>query len=636
MRFALIGPFPPYRGGIAHFSEALRRGLGGRGHAVEAVTFSRQYPGLLFPGTTQYEPDGRPVGAERLLDTIGPRSWWKTARHVIEREPDAAVFQFWMPFLGPSYGVVARRLRKAGVPVLAVVHNALPHERRPGDRALARYFLRACDGFVVMSESVRRDLQNLGVEAPVRRVRHPVYEHFGEARPRAEARAALGLPTDAPVLLFFGFVRRYKGLHVLLDAMPRVLARLPEARLVVAGEFYDDEGRCRRQAAPLGKAVRFDAAYIPSEAVGTYFGAADVVVQPYVSATQSGVAQIAFHFERPLVTTNVGGLAETVPPDAGLVVPPEDPAALADAVARFFEERMAGADEGGDGLPGLADQLFLEGDALIAREDRRPGADLTVTIPEQARTARDLEPALLPLADLAAQPTEGLHEESLDVVRLEAARFGPLHVLADALNPACIHGVGGERAIVEQVLREAQQRAIDTLIEEKVQVQEFYKLVKDEKVSAEEIDEQIDRLRYRAGEYARGDERGTPADPAFALLLALLALGPLLALLALRPLRPFHAVERVHGVRRSHDRLARQKGCAGDPDLQPALIAGERFAEIQIHRNVAVIRREIQDDQFIADLLAVDFSVVEPKRQVHRFIDRLTIMPQYTLVGESS
>ena len=343
MRFVLIGPFPPYRGGIAHFSEALRRGLGARGHAVEAVTFSRQYPGLLFPGTTQYEPDGTTVGAARLLDTVGPRSWRRTARYVAAKKPDAAVFQFWMPFLGPSYGTVARRLRKAGVPVLAVVHNALPHERRPGDRALARHFLRACDGLVVMSESVRRDLQNLGVEAPVRRVRHPVYEHFGEARPRAEARAALGLPTDAPVLLFFGFVRRYKGLHVLLEAMPRVLERLPEARLVVAGEFYEDEAAVRRQAAPLGHAVRFDAEYIPSESVAAYFSAADVVVQPYVSATQSGVAQIAFHFERPVITTDVGGLAETVlDGEAGLVVPPEHPAALADAVVRFFGDEMAG------------------------------------------------------------------------------------------------------------------------------------------------------------------------------------------------------------------------------------------------------------------------------------------------------
>ncbi len=342
MRFALIGPFPPYRGGIAHFSEALRQGLGGRGHAVEAVTFSRQYPGVLFPGATQYEPDGAATGAERLLDTIGLRSWGRTARHVIGQEPDAAVFQFWMPFLGPSYGAVARRLRKAGVPVLAVVHNALPHERRPGDRALARHFLRACDGLVVMSEAVRRDVERLAPDVPVRQVRHPVYEHFGEARPRAEARAALGLPEETPVLLFFGFIRRYKGLHVLLDAMPRVLARLPEARLVVAGEFYDDEAPYRRQAEALGAAVRFDAAYIPSEAVATYFSAADVVVQPYVSATQSGVAQIAFHFERPVITTDVGGLAETVPNgEAGLVVPPEDPAALAEAVVRFFEEGLA-------------------------------------------------------------------------------------------------------------------------------------------------------------------------------------------------------------------------------------------------------------------------------------------------------
>jgi glycosyltransferase involved in cell wall biosynthesis len=179
----------------------------------------------------------------------------------------------------------------------------------------------------------------------VRQQAPPVYDFFGEPVPRADARAALGLPADAPLLLFFGFVREYKGLRVLLDAMPLVRARVPGVRLVVAGEFYDDEAPYRTQVRRLGlgDAVRFDAEYIPNERVGRYFGAADLVVQPYLSATQSGVAQIAYHFETPVATTDVGGLAETVPPDAGLVVPPDDPAALADAVARFFDEQMADA-----------------------------------------------------------------------------------------------------------------------------------------------------------------------------------------------------------------------------------------------------------------------------------------------------
>jgi glycosyltransferase involved in cell wall biosynthesis len=186
-------------------------------------------------------------------------------------------------------------------------------------------------------------VERLAPGVPLLQRAHPVYDFFGEPVPRAEARAALDLPADAPVLLFFGFVREYKGLRVLLDAMPQIRERVPGVRLVVAGEFYDDEAPYREQVRRLGldDAVRFDAKYIPNERVAQYFGAADLVVQPYLSATQSGVAQIAYHFETPMVTTDVGGLAETVPSDAGLVVPPENPAALADGVVRFFGERMA-------------------------------------------------------------------------------------------------------------------------------------------------------------------------------------------------------------------------------------------------------------------------------------------------------
>ncbi len=348
---ALVGPLYPYRGGIAHFTHSLGRSLAARGHRVSAVTFSRQYPEFLFPGRTQFEmtPPQGALDAPRLIDVLGPWSWLRTARHLRDLAPDAVVFQHWMPFFAPALGTVARRL-DGGTRRLAVVHNALPHERRPGDRALSRYFLRACDGLLVLSDSVRRDVEALAPDVPVRQASHPTYDLFGKAVPRAEARAALGLPPDAPVLLFFGFIREYKGLRVLLDAMPQIRARLPGVRLVVAGEFYDDEAPYREQVRRLGleEAVRFDAEYVPTDRVARYFGAADLVVQPYLSATQSGVAQIAFHFERPVVTTDVGGLAESVPHErAGLVVPPEDPAALAAAAVRFFEEEMAEALEEG-------------------------------------------------------------------------------------------------------------------------------------------------------------------------------------------------------------------------------------------------------------------------------------------------
>ena len=341
MRLALIGPYAPYRGGIAHFGETLRRGLEARGHTVMPVTFSRQYPKLLFPGSTQHAPEPASSDAARLLDTLWPPSWFRTARRVASMAPDAALFQYWMPFFAPAFGTTARLLRRRGVPSFAVVHNATPHERFPMGHTLTRFFLKACAGHLALSKAVEDDLRALGLRAPLRRAEHPVYDRFGTAPSQSKARRALGLPADAPVLLFFGFVRRYKGLDVLLDAMPRVAERLPDVHLVVAGEFYDDPAPYHEQVRRHGlqERVHFHSGYVPDEAVPRHFAAADAVVQPYRAATQSGVAQIAFHFDRPVITTDVGGLPESIPHErAGLVVPSEAPAALAEAVGRFFSE----------------------------------------------------------------------------------------------------------------------------------------------------------------------------------------------------------------------------------------------------------------------------------------------------------
>lgn len=345
-KIVLIGPAHPYRGGIAHFMGTMVRGLNGRGYTAEAVTFTRQYPELLFPGKTQFEthPAADPIPAQRLIDSINPLSWRKAGQVIATMQPDVVVFQYWMPFFGPAFGTIARRARKSGAQVLAVVHNALPHERRAGDMMLSRYFFKAVDGCIVLSDAVREDLQKLGVDAPVQQVAHPVYDLFGEAPSQENARQGLGLPQDTPVLLFFGFIRRYKGLHVLLEAMPRVLEQVPDARLMVAGEFYGDEQFYHEQIKQYGlaDAVLLHSDYIPQADVGRYFAAADVVVQPYVTATQSGVAQIAFHFDKPIILTDVGGLAEIVPHErAGLVVPPENPEALSDAIVRFFKDNMA-------------------------------------------------------------------------------------------------------------------------------------------------------------------------------------------------------------------------------------------------------------------------------------------------------
>jgi glycosyltransferase involved in cell wall biosynthesis len=332
------------RGGIAQFNAILARELS-RAHDVRFLSFTRQYPGLLFPGRTQYVADEAGAAAARfearpVLDSIGPLSWERTARLAAEERPDLLLFKYWMPFFAPAFGTIIRRVKRR-VPARAVFvcDNVIPHERRPFDRALTRYALGAADGFVVMSAAVRDDLLGLLPGARWRLVPHPIYHIFGAPAGKAEARRALGLDAG-PWLLFFGFVRRYKGLDLLIEALPRIRERVP-VKLLVAGEFYEGEARTRERVRALGLtgAVRFDAEYIPEARVPLYFSATDAVVLPYHSATQSGIVQVAYQLDAPVICTDVGGLAEVVREGkSGFVVPPEDPGALAGAVIRFYAE----------------------------------------------------------------------------------------------------------------------------------------------------------------------------------------------------------------------------------------------------------------------------------------------------------
>ena len=343
MRIALVGPLAPWRGGLAQYLALLGEALMERSE-VRAVTFTRQYPGLLFPGRSQFDPRAeRPrFPVEALLDSIGPLSWRRTAAHLERFAPGAVVLKWWMPFFAPAFASAVGPLRRAGTRVVLVCDNLVPHEHRPFDRELTRWMLRNSDGYLVMSESVERDLAALKPGAPFRRVPHPLYAQFDRGRfTRESARARLGLPADGEVAVFFGYVRRYKGLDTLLDAWRLVRARRP-ATLVVAGDFYEDPAPYRAQAAAAGEgAVRLMEGYLPDEDVEALFKGADVVVLPYRSATQSGVTHVAYALGVPVIITDVGGLAETVRQDeTGLVVPSADPVALAAAVARFFEEGM--------------------------------------------------------------------------------------------------------------------------------------------------------------------------------------------------------------------------------------------------------------------------------------------------------
>ena len=342
MKVLLIGTAYPHRGGIAHFNALLFRTLERRGHQVSMISFTRQYPSLFFPGKTQMDRGeaGIRVPAQPMLDSVNPLSWFRVAAEARRRRPDVIIFKYWMPFFAPAYATIswlAKRGRRTKV--LFVCDNIVPHERRPGDTLLTRLALNQADRFIVMSQSVEEDLLRLKPDARYLRVEHPVYEIFGEPVSQEEARRKLGLPLGEPVVLFFGYIRRYKGLHLLLEAFPRVLRKRP-AHLLVAGEFYDDPApyldlvRKHKLEPYLHLATEF----IPNEDVRYYFAAADVVALPYVSATQSGVVQIAYHFDRPVVATPVGGLPEVIEQErTGLVVKDVSPEALAGGLLRFLE-----------------------------------------------------------------------------------------------------------------------------------------------------------------------------------------------------------------------------------------------------------------------------------------------------------
>lgn len=347
MRIALLGPLAPWRGGLAQY--LALHGAALMPHAtVRGFTFTRQYPGLLFPGTSQLDPEApRPAfPVEATLDSVAPWSWRRTAARLEAFAPAAVILKWWLPFFAPAFASAVGPLRRRGTRVVLVCDNLVPHEPRPLDAALSGWMLRNADGFLVMSDSVERDLDRMKPGAPRRRVLHPLYAQFDRGRyTRASARARLGLEPEGEVALFFGYVRRYKGLDVLLRAWPQVRARRP-VTLVVAGEFYEDPAPYRALAAEAGGEphVRLLERYLPDADVEAAFKAADVVVLPYRSATQSGVTHVAYALGVPVITTDVGGLAETVRPEGtGLVCPPEDPAALAAAVLRFFEEGLGPA-----------------------------------------------------------------------------------------------------------------------------------------------------------------------------------------------------------------------------------------------------------------------------------------------------
>ena len=352
MRILIVGTAYPLRGGIAHYVSLLYRTLKERDHWVHVLSFKRQYPKLLFPGKFQEERGEAivPIAGDPIIDSINPISWMKAGFVAANYEPDLLIFKFWLPFFAPAYGVIARvakritRKRGRECKVLFIADNVIPHEKRLGDLSFTKFAFRAVDYFVVQSDAVERDLKRVDPSAKFVKLPHPIYEIFGPRENRNTARAAIDIPTDAPAILFFGYIRKYKGLDILLRAIPIILRKLPELRLIVAGEFYGDEAEYRSLISELKipkKNLVLATDYIPNEEVSKYFSAANVVVLPYRSATQSGIVQIAYNFDTPVIATDIGGLAEVViDGKSGLITRDTTPEAVAEKVIDFFESNL--------------------------------------------------------------------------------------------------------------------------------------------------------------------------------------------------------------------------------------------------------------------------------------------------------
>jgi glycosyltransferase involved in cell wall biosynthesis len=343
MNILILGTAYPLRGGIAHYNALLYSYLK-KHHTVEIISFKRQYPKFLFPGKTQDEQGepGLPVESQQLIDSMNPFNWIRVGVQLRKRNADAVIFKYWLPFFGPCFGTICALIKWGRkTKVVAICDNVIPHEHRPGDRIFTKYAFMFVDAFIVQSDTVEKDLLAT-VETPnYRKVPHPVYEIFGSTMPKKEAREKLKI-SDEKVILFFGYVRAYKGLHTMIDAMKEVKKSL-RVKLLVVGEFYDDEEKYRWHIsdAQVRDVIDVVSDYVPNEKVGEYFSAADVVILPYLSATQSGIAQIAYNFDKPVIATNVGGLAEVVVDGvSGLIVPPNDPLKLAAAIRKFYSENL--------------------------------------------------------------------------------------------------------------------------------------------------------------------------------------------------------------------------------------------------------------------------------------------------------
>jgi glycosyltransferase involved in cell wall biosynthesis len=337
----IIGPAHPLRGGLASFDERLARQFQQQGFDSTIYTFSLQYPDFLFPGTTQYssEPAPADIKIKVCINSVNPLNWIRIGNEIRKIKPAIVVVRYWLPLMGPCLGTILRIVkRNKFTKVVCIADNVIPHEKRIGDTPFTKYFVKPVDAFVTMSEKVLNDLKTF-TKKPSKQIVHPLYDNFGEALPKASAREKLGLAADDKIILFFGFIRKYKGLDILLEAMNDSRIRNANIKLLVAGEFYEDRKFYDELIAQLNISSQLilRTEFISDSEVGYYLSAADFVIQPYRNATQSGVTPLAYHYEKPMLVTNVGGLPDLVPDGkVGLIAEP-DPTSIATQILHLYE-----------------------------------------------------------------------------------------------------------------------------------------------------------------------------------------------------------------------------------------------------------------------------------------------------------
>ena len=343
MKIAIIGSAYPFRGGIANFTDRLAKAFQDEGGDVTIYTFTLQYPKFLFPGKTQYseEPPPKHLKIVRCINSVNPINWLVAGNKIRKSSPDLLIVKFWLPFMGPCFGTILRIVkRNRHTKIISVVHNMIPHEKRPGDWVFTNYFVKPVGAFLALSQSVLEDISQFDKTKPRALSPHPLYDNFGEIEPREKALGRLDLDMNFQYILFFGLIREYKGLDILLRAFADQRLKKEKIKLLIAGEYYDNKEKYQQLIQDLGigsNVVQVDR-FIPDSEVAHYFNAAELVVQPYKSATQSGVTQIAYHFNKPMVVTDVGGLKDMCPDGKVGYVTSPNPNAIADAIMRFFNE----------------------------------------------------------------------------------------------------------------------------------------------------------------------------------------------------------------------------------------------------------------------------------------------------------